>query len=153
MHSHTLISYCSVKCVGSHLFIEMLFTSCREQPTWRTAPMTCTQFPKKVTLRTPMVKKQTNKKQKKPQQFNYVFSHTLKTFGFFFPLLIECYMPPVCISLNEVTRGCVFFLNSSTGGEKVFWSDSRLGGQEQICCVGPYALCKCISKFTKQWNI
>lgn len=62
-----------------------------------------------------------------------------------FTLLIECYyMPPVCISLNEVTRGCVFFLNSSTGGEKVFWSDSRLGGQEQICCVGPYALCKCI---------
>ena len=35
----------------------MLFSSCRGQPTLRTVPMTFTLFPKKVTLRTLMVKK------------------------------------------------------------------------------------------------
>lgn len=44
-----------------HMFDVMLFTSCRGRPTWRTAHMTCTLFPKKVTLRTQMVKKQLTK--------------------------------------------------------------------------------------------
>lgn len=30
----------------------------------------------------------------------------------------------------------------STRGKEVLWSDCSLGGQEQVCCAGPYALCK-----------
>lgn len=44
-----------------HIFYLLLFTSCRGRPTWRTAPMTCTLFPKKVTLRTLMVQKHLTK--------------------------------------------------------------------------------------------
>lgn len=104
-------------------------SSYRERPTSRTAPMTCTLFLKKVTLRTPMVKKRLI---------------NLGSSALHYPpcWFVDCQQSLfLCIYHIE----CGFYL--STWRKEIFWFDCCLGSQEQICCLGSNALCKCIWPF------